>query len=110
MSCRQLSWTLTCLWKACLILLLATICKAKDNKLYIAGFFPTSQDLIQGSIGRGVLPAVHLALQHINNSPAMYRGYQLDLVWNNTKVKIITSVPLLIAYNMQMLNNFVQKL
>lgn len=90
MSGRQLSWILTCLWTACIIIIFATICKAKGT-LYIAGFFPTSKDILQGSIGRGVLPAVYLALQHINNSPAMNRGYQLDLVWNDTKV-IITLI------------------
>ncbi|KAH9416585.1 hypothetical protein DERP_009948 [Dermatophagoides pteronyssinus] len=49
------------------------------------GFFPTSKDIPQGAIGRGVLPAVRLALQHVNESP-LFTKYRLDLVWNNTKV------------------------
>lgn len=53
--------------------------------LYIAGFFPTSRDIVQGAIGRGVLPAVKLALQHVNESP-IFTKYKLDLAWNNTKV------------------------
>ena len=57
----------------------------RSKTLYIAGFFPTSKDIPQGAIGRGVLPAVRLALQHVNESP-LFTKYRLDLVWNNTKV------------------------
>nr|XP_027198671.1 uncharacterized protein LOC113792912 [Dermatophagoides pteronyssinus] len=56
----------------------------RSKTLYIAGFFPTSKDIPQGAIGRGVLPAVRLALQHVNESP-LFTKYRLDLVWNNTK-------------------------
>ncbi|KAH9387647.1 Gamma-aminobutyric acid type B receptor subunit 2 [Tyrophagus putrescentiae] len=52
--------------------------------LYIAGFFPTSRDKVEGATGRGVLPAVKLALQHVNESP-LFTKYRLDLVWNDTK-------------------------
>lgn len=85
MSFGQISWIVKCFWKACIFLIMAKICKSEENKLYIAGFFPTSSNILQGSIGRGVLPAVYLALEHINDSPSMNRGYKLDLVWNNTK-------------------------
>lgn len=57
----------------------------RTKTLFIAGFFPTSRDIPQGAIGRGVLPAVRLALQHVNESP-LFNKYRLDLVWNNTKV------------------------
>ncbi|KAH9494147.1 hypothetical protein DERF_014858 [Dermatophagoides farinae] len=57
----------------------------RSKTLYIAGFFPTSRDIPQGAIGRGVLPAVRLALQHVNESP-LFTKYRLDLVWNNTKL------------------------
>lgn len=69
-----------------LILLTPASCQERSKTLYIAGFFPTSRDIPQGSIGRGVLPAVKLALQHVNDSPH-FGKYKLDLVWNNTKVR-----------------------
>ncbi|XP_054162297.1 gamma-aminobutyric acid type B receptor subunit 2-like [Oppia nitens] len=86
MSFWWYSYFIRCLWTA-YVIPLAIICNAniKTEKLYIAGFFPTSNDIIEGSIGRGVLPAVKLALNHINSSPVMNRGYDLDIVWNNTK-------------------------
>lgn len=68
-----------------LTLLSLATCQERSKTLYIAGFFPTSRDIPQGSIGRGVLPAVKLALQHVNESP-LFTKYKLDLVWNNTKV------------------------
>lgn len=91
MSVHHLLCILTCLWtSSCylLILLSAIFIKADQNMLYIAGFFPTSSKIPEGAIGRGVLPAVYLALNHINqNVPsAVLHGYKLDLVWNDTQV------------------------
>lgn len=93
MSGRHLSqWSILALLRTacvtCIILtIFATICNAKrNNKLFIAGFFPTSTSIPEGAIGRGVIPAVNLALQHINNSPLVLRGYHLDIVYNDTKV------------------------
>lgn len=56
--------------------------------LYAAGFFPVSSKIPEGAIGRGVIPAVELALKHINNSPKILRGIHLDLVWNDTEVSL----------------------
>ncbi|KAI1289285.1 Gamma-aminobutyric acid type B receptor subunit 2 [Halotydeus destructor] len=58
---------------------------AKRMTLYAAGFFPVSESIPEGAIGRGVIPAVELALQHINDSPKVLRGIHLDLVWNDTE-------------------------
>lgn len=58
----------------------------KDLTLYAAGFFPVSTRIPEGAIGRGVLPAVDLALQHINDSPKILPGIHLDLVYNDTEV------------------------
>lgn len=74
------------------LLLLAAIGAASAGKggnrmtLYAAGFFPVSTKIPEGAIGRGVIPAVELALQHINDSPKVLRGIHLDLVWNDTEV------------------------
>lgn len=86
--------TITLLTLFCLLLSSAT-CQERSSSstktLYIAGFFPTSRDKLEGAIGRGVLPAVKLALQHVNESP-LFTKYRLDLVWNNTKVRSKKSV------------------
>lgn len=83
-----------------LILLTPASCQERSKTLYIAGFFPTSRDIPQGSIGRGVLPAVKLALQHVNDSPH-FGKYKLDLVWNNTKVRQpFTHRPLFILHKL----------
>lgn len=82
------------------ILLLLILCSAaspsltrtsatgKSGKLtlHAAGFFPVSTRIREGSIGRGVLPAVDLALDHINDSPTILRDIHLDLFWNDTQV------------------------
>lgn len=60
--------------------------ECKRMTLYAAGFFPVSRKIPEGAIGRGVIPAVELALQHINDSPKVLRGIHLDLVWNDTEV------------------------
>ena len=92
MSCRSLMSTLYYRILSLSVTLLALIslatCQERSKTLYIAGFFPTSREIPQGSIGRGVLPAVKLALQHVNESP-LFTKYKLDLVWNNTKVGYI---------------------
>ncbi|XP_075731597.1 gamma-aminobutyric acid type B receptor subunit 2 isoform X3 [Rhipicephalus microplus] len=57
----------------------------EPEELLIAGFFPTTLNLSEGAIGRGVVPAVNLALRHINSSPHFLPGYRLDIIWNDTQ-------------------------
>lgn len=62
--------------------------KSKDS-IHIAGFFPTSSLAnisSEGAIGRGVLPAVKLAIYHINNNNDTLPDYKLHISWNDTKV------------------------
>lgn len=89
---------------AFLLLIITACCYLQEasaehkKSIYIAGFFPTSPDIAEGHIGRGVIPAVDLALHHINNSPHVLRGFNLDLVWNDTRVSFIScdmSIPYL---------------
>ncbi|OQR70624.1 gamma-aminobutyric acid type B receptor subunit 2-like [Tropilaelaps mercedesae] len=54
--------------------------------LHIAGFFPTTYNLSEGAIGRGVVPAVNLALEHLNNATQFLPGYTLAIQWNDTQV------------------------
>lgn len=56
------------------------------KEIVIAGLFPTSEDIPEGRIGRGVRPAVELALDRVNNDSRILKDYVLKLTWNDTKV------------------------
>ncbi|XP_076340715.1 gamma-aminobutyric acid type B receptor subunit 2-like [Tachypleus tridentatus] len=58
---------------------------AVPSELLIGGFFPVSKKVPEGEIGLGVIPAVTLALEHINSSPNVLPGYHLTLEWNDTQ-------------------------
>ncbi len=55
--------------------------------LHIAGLFPVTADSVEGEIGQGVMPAVELALQHVNAHPDILPGYDLNIIWDDTQVK-----------------------
>lgn len=62
----------------------------KRHDVYIAGFFPyTPIEFPEARIGRGVMPAVKLAVEHINDSPQVLRNYRLHMWWNDTQVSVI---------------------
>ncbi|XP_022240453.1 gamma-aminobutyric acid type B receptor subunit 2-like [Limulus polyphemus] len=54
-------------------------------ELQIGGFFPVSANLTKGAIGRGVIPAVRLALEHINDCRHILTDYKLTIQWNDTQ-------------------------
>ena len=60
----------------------------RRTDIYFAAFFPmgTKTKAPEGSIGHGVMPAVRLAIKHINQSPNILRGYKLHMYWNDTEV------------------------
>ncbi|GFR92927.1 Pir1 1,3-beta-glucan-linked structural cell wall protein [Elysia marginata] len=60
--------------------------------VYIAGLFPWAGDIPAGAVGRGVLPAVHIALAHVNNDSRTDRKYTLEMAYNDTRVCVIVSV------------------
>lgn len=64
---------------------------AQGVDLHIAGFFPTTYNLSEGAIGRGVVPAVNLALEHLNNATQFLPGYTLAIQWNDTQVRSLIS-------------------
>ncbi|GFN93863.1 gamma-aminobutyric acid type b receptor subunit 2-like protein [Plakobranchus ocellatus] len=57
--------------------------------IYIAGLFPWSEDIPAGAVGRGVLPAVHIALAHVNNDTRTERKYILEMAYNDTRVSFM---------------------
>jgi hypothetical protein len=71
------------------ISLLVGVVVGDVSHLHIAGFFPTSMNVSEGAVGRGVLPAVKLAMFHINNDKRILKDYKLHITWNNTQVRYI---------------------
>lgn len=62
----------------------------KRHDVYIAGFFPYDPNVTESEIGRGVMPAVKLAVDHINENPSVLRNYLLHMWWNDTKVSLFS--------------------
>ena len=64
---------------------------AHRTDIFIAAFFPmvTKTKAPEASIGHGVMPAVRLAIKHINASPLILRGYRMHMYWNDTEVILI---------------------
>ena len=56
---------------------------SRRKVLHLAGLFPLSV----GNVGRGVLPAVELAMRHVNNHSSILPGYKLEMAWNDTQVR-----------------------
>ena len=80
-------WLLAYFW--------SSLCSAKlhynhfnRTDIYFAAFFPmTPVHSREGLIGHGVMPAVRLAIKHINQSPNILKGYKLHMYWNDTQVR-----------------------
>ncbi|XP_052867877.1 gamma-aminobutyric acid type B receptor subunit 2 [Anopheles cruzii] len=53
--------------------------------VYIAGFFPYGERVENGETGRGVMPSVKLALDHVNEHSTILRNYRLHMWWNDTE-------------------------
>jgi gamma-aminobutyric acid type B receptor len=58
----------------------------KRRDVYIAGFFPYGRHIPESRVGRGVMPSVMLAVDHINENPTVLRNYMLHMYWNDTEV------------------------
>ena len=63
-----------------------SFCAPSKPEIYIAGLFPISGTRGEGDIGRGVLPAVNLALEHVNAHQTILPHHELKLIHNDTKV------------------------
>lgn len=60
--------------------------------LSILGLMPLTKEVAKGSIGRGVLPAVELAIEQIRNE-SLLRPYFLDLRLYDTEVSVQQPAP-----------------
>lgn len=56
------------------------------GRIVIAGLFPLSDNVPEVTIGRGVRPAVDLALEMVNEKSDLLPNHYLDIVDNDTKV------------------------
>ena len=68
---------------------LTTINFARCDKIpiYLGGFFSHTGVWISS----GVLPAVEMALDHINERPDVLANYELRMVWNDTGVSLLST-------------------
>ncbi|XP_069694331.1 gamma-aminobutyric acid type B receptor subunit 2 isoform X2 [Periplaneta americana] len=84
---------------ACLLALLCFASCQKPNlagnkrrDVYIAGFFPYGRHIPESRVGRGVMPSVMLAVDHINENPSVLRNYMLHMYWNDTECNAAVGV------------------
>ena len=74
--------------------LVTVLTTTKGRDIYITGLFPMADKSPNGEIGRGVLPALQIALEHLNNHRQVLLDHKINLSRNETKVgKYISSVP-----------------
>ncbi|XP_055677192.1 gamma-aminobutyric acid type B receptor subunit 2 isoform X2 [Lutzomyia longipalpis] len=60
--------------------------------VYIAGFFPYGDGVENAHTGRGVMPSVKLALDHVNEHSTILRNYRLHMWWNDTECNAAVGV------------------
>ncbi|XP_055633199.1 gamma-aminobutyric acid type B receptor subunit 2 isoform X2 [Toxorhynchites rutilus septentrionalis] len=60
--------------------------------VYIAGFFPYGEGVENSETGRGVMPSVKLALDHVNEHSSILRNYRLHMWWNDTECNAAVGV------------------
>ena len=66
------------------IVLLAFPSSHGDKVLNLMGFLPMTGDVLP--CGGACLPALEMAVSHINARDDILPGYRLNLVWEDTKV------------------------
>lgn len=64
----------------------------RRHDVYIAGFFPFGKSVENSEIGRGVMPSVKLALEHVNEHSLILRNYHLHMFWNDTECNAAVGV------------------
>jgi gamma-aminobutyric acid type B receptor len=84
--------------KMMFLLLIIPLITAEPLSIHIAGFFPMGLNVSEGAVGRGVLPAVKLALFNINNDIRILKGMFLQALNHYTKKENV-DVRLHISWN-----------
>ncbi|XP_038219315.1 gamma-aminobutyric acid type B receptor subunit 2 isoform X1 [Zerene cesonia] len=65
----------------------------RRTDVYIAGFFPFGKGVENSNtVGRGVMPSVKLALDHVNEHDTVLRNYRLHMWWNDTECNAAVGV------------------
>ncbi|CAB3241366.1 unnamed protein product [Arctia plantaginis] len=64
----------------------------RRTDVYIAGFFPFGKGVENSNTGRGVMPSVKLALDHVNEHETVLRNYRLHMWWNDTECNAAVGV------------------
>nr|XP_032524800.1 gamma-aminobutyric acid type B receptor subunit 2 isoform X3 [Danaus plexippus plexippus] len=64
----------------------------RRTDVYIAGFFPFGKGVENSNTGRGVMPSVKLALDHVNEHESVLRNYRLHMWWNDTECNAAVGV------------------
>ncbi|CAH2098992.1 unnamed protein product [Euphydryas editha] len=64
----------------------------RRTDVYIAGFFPFGKGVENSNTGRGVMPSVKLALDHVNEHDSVLRDYRLHMWWNDTECNAAVGV------------------
>lgn len=76
-----------------------------NGRIVIAGLFPLSESVPEGVIGRGVKPAVDLAVNMVNKNKEILPHHHLQIVHNDTKVNS-KSQKFIFAFNITILMYF----
>lgn len=76
-----------------------------NGRIVIAGLFPLSESVPEGVIGRGVKPAVDLAVGMVNKNKEILPNHHLQIVHNDTKVNS-TSQKLYVLFHIYLLSAF----
>ena len=66
----------------------------KKEKIVVAGLFPLSHKIPEGIIGKGVLPAVNLAVSRVNKNKHILPDYELKIKSQDTRVSIYYALTL----------------
>lgn len=74
-------------WYLIVLTILSQVPKAtaKPFKLYIGSFFGVDIKKDGAWSSAGVIPAVEMALEHVNNDNSILAGYTLDYIWRDSK-------------------------
>lgn len=86
-------------WKVLIILAGVKCHVASSNnlkQLTLQGFLPMTGRRM--AVGGACLPAVMMALRHVNERPGLLDGYNLTYTWVDTQVKIIYIYIYLVQY------------